>query len=309
MNILPCGVQLGVSPLSWTNDVLEDLGSDIPLESCLSDAADTGYDGIELGRKFPRQVSSLGPLLATHGLDLISGWYSGELAERSVAEEIEAVRKHATLLRDMQCQVIVYGEVGMMAGKTPLDTGMSNRRLMTKSQRKAYAQRLDDFSAHLLGTYGLRLAYHHHLMMVVETFEEIAEIFDATGPETGLLLDTGHAASAGFNYQLLIDSFAPRIVHIHLKDVRSEVMDLVRSQDRSFNDGVRSGMFTVPGDGIVDFSPIAQFVQDHHYQGWLVVEAEQDPVQAPPRAAVTRARGHILSVFHDLRRTLHDPSA
>lgn len=297
LSALPAGVRLGVSPLSWANDVLEDLGADIPLETCLRDAAAVGYQGVELGRKFPREAAALKPLLDAHGLALASGWYSGELAERGVEAEMAAAAAHAALLRDMGCRTMVYGEVAMMTPGAPLDAPMSRRRLMPAGEVAAYAARLTEFGNRLAGEYGLTLAYHHHLMMVAETFDEISALFDRAGPEVGLLLDTGHAAGGGFDYARLIERFGDRIVHIHLKDVRPAVMADIRDGDVSFNDGVRRGMFTVPGDGAVDFAPLARFVRESGYRGWLVVEAEQDPAAAPPRPAVARAFAHILDIF------------
>lgn len=297
LTALPDGVRLAVSPLSWANDVLEDLGADISLETCLNDAAETGYQGVELGRKFPRDAATLQPLLESHGLALASGWHSGELAERDVDAEMQAVAAHAGLLRAMGCKVMVYGEVAMMAPGAPLDVPMSKRVVMPKDDVAAYAGRLTEFGRRLNGAYGITLAYHHHLMMVAETFDEISHLFDQAGREVGLLLDTGHAVAGGFDYCRLVERFGDRIAHIHLKDVRGPIIGDVRAGDLSFNTGVRTGMFTVPGDGIVDFTPLARFVRESGYRGWLVVEAEQDPALAPPRPAVTRAFDHILHTF------------
>lgn len=294
---LPDGVRLAVSPLSWANDVLEDLGADISLETCLRDAAETGYAGVELGRKFPRDPAVLRPLLEGYGLNLASGWHSGELAERDVDAEMATVAGHANLLRAMGCTVMVYGEVAMMAPGSPLDAPMSTRLVMPKDQVAAYVARLSELGRWVAGEYDLKLAYHHHLMMVAETFDEISSLFDKAGPEVGLLLDTGHAVAAGFDYARLIERFGDRIVHIHLKDVRAGEIADVRAGDLSFNAGVRKGMFTVPGDGIIDFGPVARFVRDNSYRGWLVVEAEQDPALAPPRPAVGRALNHIRGTF------------
>ena len=300
MDFLPHGVRLAVSPLSWTNDVLADLGGTTPVTTCLNDAANAGYQGVELGRLFPRDAARLRRLLGAHGLALASGWYSGELAERDPLAERAAVRDHASLLAAMGCKVLVYGEVAMMAGDAPLDAPMSQRLRMTDNA--AYAARLTDFARWLMGEYGLRLAYHHHLMMVAEEWDEVAALLDRCGPDVGLLLDTGHAAAAGFDYARLIDRFGDRIAHIHLKDMRADVMARVRADDASFNAGVRAGMFTVPGDGSVDFRPLARFVRDSGYQGWLVVEAEQDPALAPPLPAVTRAMTHIETLFRDMNK-------
>ncbi len=133
LDALPPGVRLGVSPLSWANDVLEDLGADIPLETCLSDAAEVGYQGVELGRKFPRDAATLGPLLNKHGLALASCWHSGLLAEKTVDDEMQAVADHAQLLKALGASVMVYGECAMMAPGSPLDAPMSDRLIMPKS--------------------------------------------------------------------------------------------------------------------------------------------------------------------------------
>ncbi|GLR57041.1 myo-inosose-2 dehydratase [Rhizobium indigoferae] len=297
LSSLPPGVRLGVSPLSWANDVLEDLGANIPLETCLDDAAAIGYQGVELGRKFPRDAATLRPVLESRGLELASGWYSGELAERDVHAEMAAVAPHASLLRDMGSSVMVYGEVAMMTPGAPLDAPMSKRLVMPTHEVAAYAVRLTEFAKRLQDAYGLRLAYHHHLMMVTETLDEVSTLFDRAGGDVGLLLDTGHAVGGGFDYTRLIDRFGDRIAHIHLKDVRGKVMEMVRAGDLSFNEGVRWGMFTVPGDGDVDFAPVADFVRNGCYRGWLVVEAEQDPELAPPKPAVTDAFDRVRRLF------------
>lgn len=297
LHTFPDGVRLGVSPLSWANDVLEDLGADIPLETCLAEAAAAGYRGVELGRKFPRDPAALKRLLDENGLALVSGWHSGSLADGTVEDETKAAADHARLLRTLGAAVMVYGETAMMAKGSPLDLPMSRRVVMPKTDVSAYARRLTEFAKRLQGEDGLTLAYHHHLMMVAETLDEVSRLFDKTGREVGLLLDTGHADAAGFAYGQLIDRFGDRIVHIHLKDVRGEVLADVRDRDLSFNAGVRAGMFTVPGDGRIDFAPLARFVRDVGYRGWLVVEAEQDPAKAEPLPAVTRALDHVTGLF------------
>ena len=298
---LPDGVRLGVSPLSWINEVIEAFGCDTTAETCLSEAAEAGYAGVETSRKFPADPAALRALLENHRLDLVTGWHSGTLAEGGVDAEMAGVEGRARLLSAMGCTVMVYGETAMMAPGSPLDLPMSRRSTMPAAGVAAYATRLTEFARRLTESHGLRLAYHHHLMMVAETFEETDAILSLAGPEVGLLLDTGHAAAGGFDYARLIARHGDRIAHIHLKDVRRDVLDRVRREDLSFNDAVRAGLFTVPGDGDLDFGPLARFVRDAGWRGWLVVEAEQDPDRARPLPAVRRARNHVSNLFGEAR--------
>lgn len=294
-------VRLGISPLSWTNDVLEDLGGDIPLERCLAEAAGLGFEGIELGRKFPRDAQALEQALAPCGLDLVSGWWSGRLVEQGVAEELAAVEDHANLLATMGCEVMVYGEIGGMPGPSPLDEPLSRSPSLAPKELTAYADRVTEFAVALRDRFGLALAYHYHLMMVVETAQEVEAFFEQTGDAVGVLLDTGHAAAAGFDYRTLLADYGERVRHIHLKDVRREVLDRVRAQDLSFNEGVRRGMFGTPGQGDLDFRPIADFIVSSGYQGWIVLEAEQDPKKAPPKDAVAFGLAHLVRSFANAR--------
>ena len=287
---------LGVSPLSWTNDVLAELGGDIPLEVCLQDAADIGYDGVELGRKFPREAQELLSKLSSHGLRLATGWYSGYLTERSVEAEWKAATDHVQLLESCGCQVLVYGECGMMQGDSPWDEPLSRGTKLNSIDLAAYAERLTEFSVGLKSR-GIKLAYHYHLKMVVETAEEITAFCEATPPEVGLLLDTGHAYAAGADYGEILRRFGDRVVHIHLKDVRGDVLEWARKNDVTFNSAVREGLFTVPGDGNVDFTEIGKFVRSSGYSGWVVVEAEQDPAKAPPRIYTEKAYQYVKNLL------------
>jgi inosose dehydratase len=282
------GVHLGVSPLSWTNDVLAELGGDIPLETCLKDAADIGYEGMELGRRFPREGRQLLSILSNYGLRLIGGWHSGFLSERSADEEWRAAADHVRLLKDCGSQVLVYGECGLMTGASPWDEPLSKRPTLKQLDLSAYAGKLEEFSSRLNET-GITLAYHYHLKMVVERAEEIDAFCEATSEDVGLLLDTGHADAAGADYAEILRKFGSRVAHIHLKDVRRDVLERARKNDWSFNSAVREGMFTVPGDGDIDFSAVGEFIRTSGYRGWLVVEAEQDPAKAPPKLYTEKA--------------------
>jgi inosose dehydratase len=286
-NLLP-KVHLGVSPLSWTNDVLTELGGDIPLETCLKDAAEIGYEGVELGRKFPRDARKLSSILADYGLKLAGGWHSGFLTERSAEEEWKAAAEHVRLLKECGSRAFVYGECGLMTGASPWDEPLSKRPDLKQIDLSTYANRLGEFAVRLKGE-GITLAYHYHLKMLVEKAEDITAFCESTRKEVGLLLDTGHAYAAGVDYAEILRRFGPRIVHIHLKDVRRNVLERARKNDWSFNSAVREGMFTVPGDGDVDFSAVGEFIRTSGYRGWVVVEAEQDPAKAAPRLYTERA--------------------
>jgi inosose dehydratase len=286
-SLLP-DVHLGVSPLSWTNDVLTELGGDIPLETCLKEAAEIGYEGVELGRKFPRDGQKLSSILSEYRLRLAGGWHSGFLTERSVEEEWKAAADHVRLLKDCGSQVLVYGECGLMTGSSPWDEPLSKRPSLKEVELSTYAVKLGEFAIRLKET-GITLAYHYHLKMVVERTEEINAFCESTGQEVGLLLDTGHAEAAGVDYAEILRKFGSKIVHIHLKDVRRTVLERARQNDWSFNAAVREGMFTVPGDGDIDFSAIGEFIRTSGYRGWVVVEAEQDPAKAAPKLYTERA--------------------
>jgi len=281
-------VHLGVSPLSWTNDVLAELGGDIPLETCLKDAAEIGYEGVELGRKFPRDGQKLSSILSEYGLRLIGGWHSGFLTERSVEEEWKAATVHLRLLKDCGSQVLVYGECGIMTGASPWDEPLSKRPSLRQVDLSTYAAKLGEFAIRLKET-GVTLAYHHHLKMLVERAEDINALCESTREEVGLLLDTGHAYAAGDDYAEILRKYGSRVVHLHLKDVRRSVLERARKNDWSFNSAVREGMFTVPGDGDIDFSAVGEFMRTSGYRGWVVVEAEQDPAKAAPRLYTEKA--------------------
>ena len=291
------GIQLGVSPLSWTNDVLAELGGDIPLEVCLQEAADIGYQGVELGRKFPRTGSELLPILSSYGLQLIGGWHSGYLSERSVEAEWDAAAGHVRLLEECSSRVLVYGECGKMMGDSPWDKSLNQGPDLKGIDLKDYAKKLGEFAVRL-NDRGIKLAYHYHLKMLVEKAEEISALCESTRREVGLLLDTGHAYAAGVNYGEVLERFGDRVVHIHLKDVRRAVLEQARKNDVSFNSAVRDGLFTVPGDGDVDFSEIGEFIRSSGYSGWVVVEAEQDPAKAAPRLFAEKAYRYVRNLLY-----------
>jgi inosose dehydratase len=282
------GVKIGINPLTWTNDDMPELGGGTPLETCLAEAKQAGYDGVELGNKFPRDAATLKPILARHGLALVSGWYSGKLLERSPADEIAAVEAHLALLGAMGCKTMVFAEVsGCVHGER--GTKLSRRpRLDDKSWRRL-ASGLNEVARHLQRR-GVRMAYHHHMGTVIETADEIERLMTMTGPEVGLLLDTGHLTYAGGDPVAAARRHAQRVVHVHCKDIRRGVLAKAKQEDWSFLNAVLAGVFTVPGDGCIDYPAVFEALAQVDYGGWLVVEAEQDPAKAHP---LTYARmGH-----------------
>jgi inosose dehydratase len=275
-------VRLGINPIGWTNDDLPELGDDTPLEVCLREAREAGFAGIELGRKFPRRAAELRPLLARYGLSLVSGWYGARLRARSASEEIEAMQPHVELLADMGCHVVVFAEESDSV-HARREVPRSRRPTLGHDEWPRFGERLTEVAQHLRGR-GLRLAYHHHIGTVVETEEEIDRLMEVAGEPVGLLLDTGHLAYAGSNLLRVARRHAKRLAHVHCKDVRPAVLVEVCRSDRSFLDAVLAGVFTVPGDGVVDYGALLPVLKSVGYAGWLVVEAEQDPAVANPAA-------------------------
>ena len=276
-------VRIGINPISWMNDDLPSLGGETPLEKALAEGREIGYEGFELGNKFPKTGPALEAKLAEFGVVCVSGWYSGHLAEGTVADEIVRCREHLEKLKYNDVQVLVYGEVaGSIQGQ--IDTPLSRRpRFADDAAWKAYASRLDDFGAHVAATYGIRLAYHHHMGAYVESPQDIDRLRSLTDPaKVGLLFDTGHAWYGGASDPVaLLKKHLPRVIHVHCKDVRPNVIAKARNEGWSFLKGVINGTFTMPGDGVIDFDAVLRTLHGGGYRGWLVVEAEQDPAVAP----------------------------
>ncbi len=276
-------VRIGINPISWMNDDLPALGGETPLETALSEGKEIGYEGFELGNKFPKDGPGLKAKLDEFGMACVSGWYSGFLAEDTVDNEIERCKAHMAKLQFNGVKVVVYGEcAGTVQGQ--IDTPVSKRpHFMNDALWQAYAQRLNAFGAHLLKTYGIKLAYHHHMGAYVESPQDIDKLMALTDPAAvGLLFDTGHAYFGGATDPVVeMKKHLARIVHVHCKDVRPQVIASSRNDGWSFLTGVINGTFTVPGDGVIDYNAVLSTLHTAGYEGWLVVEAEQDPAVAP----------------------------
>lgn len=284
-------IRIGINPLTWTNDDLPSLGADTPLEVCLSEARQAGYSGIELGNKFPRDASVLEPILKQYDLSLVSGWYSARLLERSVEDEIAAMQDHLNLLKALGSNVMVFAEVsGCVHGDQSVP--LSQRPRMTQNQWEEYAKRMT-VVADYMASEGVKMAYHHHMGTVIETAEEVDKLMQMTGDNVGLLLDTGHITFAGGDALAMAKKHAKRIVHVHCKDIRLDVLKDNLNRDSAFLNAVLEGVYTVPGDGGINYFPIFEVLKATDYEGWIVVEAEQDPAIAHPLTYATKGYEYL----------------
>jgi inosose dehydratase len=290
-------IRLGINPLTWTNDDMPELGAATPLETCLAEGKQAGFAGFELGNKFPRDAAMLRPILARHGLDLASGWYGSRLLERDVDAEMAEAEAHIVLLSAMGCKVMVHAEMARaIHGEKTVP--LSQRPVMTDADWAIFAPRIAEFARRLKAR-GLWLAYHHHMGTVIETQAEIDRLMAVTGPEVGLLLDTGHLSFAGGDPALAARQHAARIVHVHCKDIRRAVLQEAKARDLPFLAAVLEGVFTVPGDGCVDYAAVLKPLAEAGYAGWLVVEAEQDPAKAHPLTYARMGHDNLARLARD----------
>jgi inosose dehydratase len=284
-------VRIGTNPIAWSNDDLPELGGETPLETCLAEAHAAGFTGIEMGNKFPREPAALAAVLGRHDLALVSGWYGAELRRRSVEEEIAAMRPHFELLKALGCRVMVFAETsGTVQGKR--DVPVAERPLMSEAEWPVFLERLGRLGA-WMAEQGVAIAFHHHMGTVIEKAHEIDRLLEGTPASVGLLLDTGHLYFAGEDPARVAERWAGRINHVHAKDVRPDMLARARRGRWSFLDAVVGGVFSVPGDGVVDFPAALAPVAKAGYAGWLIVEAEQDPAKAPPLAYARKGFSHL----------------
>ena len=275
-------IRYGVNPIGWINDDDLALGDHVSLEQCLREAGEIGFEGIEKGRKMPDDPRALRAVLAPHGLVLVSAWCSLALLPRGVEAEKTALEARLRLLRGMGCEVCILCETSNTIQSDP-NAPLSTRPTLSEAEWPGFARALTEIARHVAGR-GLVPVYHHHMGTVVQSGEDLERLLAQTGEELKLLLDTGHAALAGMDPGAVAARHAARIRHLHLKNVRPPVACEAIEKDRSFLDAVRAGAFTVPGDaeGGIDFMPVLRAVAGR-YEGWLVIEAEQDPNVREPR--------------------------
>ncbi|MBN9229124.1 MULTISPECIES: myo-inosose-2 dehydratase [Legionella] len=276
-------IKLGIAPINWCNDDDPELGKEISFEQCISEMSAAGYVGTELGNKYPRDVSILKKALTEHGLQLSSAWFSTFFTEPDQYEHtLSRFMDHLSFMRAMGASFINVCECGHAIQGTERPILSPHKPEFSAEQWEALIQGL-----HAMGRiahdFDMQLVYHYHAGTGVFYEHEIDYLMANTSPQlVSLLLDTGHAAFADIDSLNLINKYKERILYVHLKDIRIEVLDKVKNEHMNFMDAVRAGVFTVPGDGALEFAPIINMMQKNQYSGWMIVEAEQDPAKAPP---------------------------
>lgn len=295
INLDSTNLKMGVSPIAWSNDDMHDLGGEISLEQCLSEASQAGYAGIELGHKFPKNPEILKPILDKYNLELISGWHSTYFTQKEkFDEEIDSFKKHLDFLKGMGARVVICAECNK-SRHSSLDASPRKKGepLFSDEEWKWLCDGLNQ-AGKLAKEAGLKLVYHHHMGTGIQTSEELDRLMRNTDPDLVYLLgDTGHMLYAEMNPIEIFEKYAKRIAHIHLKDIRKEILQKVEDEKINFLNSVRMGIFTVPGDGCIDFDPVFEILAKANYSGWLVMEAEQDPQKANPFECAKKSRDFL----------------
>ena len=287
-------VKLGIAPIAWTNDDMPDLGKENTFEQCVSEMALAGFTGSEVGNKYPKDPEVLKKALELRGVEICNHWFSSFLITKPFEEVEKEFRAQLTFLKAMGSKIIGASEQshsvqGQM--ETPV---FGHKYVMNDEEWELLCTGLNKLGKIAKEEYGISLTFHHHMGTVVQTAEETARLMEGTDPEyVSLLFDSGHFAYCGEDPVAMVKKYVDRIKHVHLKDIRPDVVAKVKAEDMSFLAGVRAGAFTIPGDGCVDFDSIFKVLEEADYTGYMVVEAEQDPAKANPLEYAIRARKFI----------------
>ena len=273
-------IKLGIAPIAWSNDDMPELGGDTTLEQCLAEASKAGFTGIESGGKFPKNSKELLPKLQKENLQLCSGWYGAQLLKNTPAEEFKLMHSQLSLFKDCDSPCMVFAEITNSIQGDP-KTPLSKRPKLSEEEWKLLISRINEISKMMMDE-GMPLAYHHHMGTVIETENETRRLIENTKDTVKLLIDTGHMLFAQGNSIKLAEDFCERLIHVHCKDIRKDILEKSLKNDSTFRQAFLDGAFTVPGDGCIDYKPFLKVLHKKKYKGWLVVEAEQDPAKANP---------------------------
>lgn len=286
-------VKLAIAPIAWTNDDMPDLGAANTFEQCVSEMALAGYEGCEVGNKYPKDPAVLKRALDMRGLRICNQWFSSFVLTKPFEDVEKEFVAQCDFLRAMGARVIGASEQSFSIQGSKDVPIFGSKYDMTNTEWEKFASGMNRLGA-IAKSMGISLVYHHHMGTVVQTAEEVDRMMDMTDPEVfSLLFDSGHLAYCGEDPLTLLKKHSARVKHVHLKDIRPDVIAAVKAGRGSFLDGVRMGTFTVPGDGTIDFGPIFEELGSVGYEGWMVVEAEQDPAKADPLEYALKARAYI----------------
>ena len=287
-------VKLGIAPIAWTNDDLPDLGGENTFEQCVSEMALAGFTGSEVGNKYPKDPDILKKALELRGIEICNQWFSSFLLTKPFEEVEKEFRAQLAFLKAMGAGIIGVSEQShSVQGQqdTPI---FGHKYCMDDAEWDVFCKGLNRLGKIAADEYGICLTYHHHMGTVVQDEDEVERMMEETDKKyVSLLFDTGHFKYCGADPLKMVQKYADRIKHVHLKDIRPEVVEKVKKEDLSFLEGVRQGTFTIPGDGCIDFEPIFRVLEENGYEGYMVVEAEQDPARANPLEYAIRARKYI----------------
>jgi len=289
-------VHVGIAPIGWTNDDMPELGGDIPFERCIREMAEAGYSGTEVGSKFPKDLGGLRSALDPLGLRVASQWFSSYCTTQPLQETVDRFMEHIHFLHALGSRVIVVSEQGHSIQGEMSTALFRNKPSLDSDGWKRLVHGLETLGR-LAAERDMSIVIHHHMGTVIQSRAEVDRLMETTDSDlVSLLLDTGHIHCAGDDPANLARDYAVRIKHVHLKDVREKVRKKVREEGLSFLQGVKDGLFTVPGDGDIDFRPVVDALGGARYEGWLIVEAEQDPNRAIPLEYAKKARNTVYEL-------------
>lgn len=286
-------VSLGIAPIGWTNDDMPDLGKENTFEQTVSEMALAGFKGSEVGSHYPSDPKVLKKALDLRGLTICNQWFSSFLISKPYEETEKEFIRQCDFLTQVGAKCIgvseqSYSIQGML--DRPIQEG---KYVMNDEEWDLLVTGLNKLGK-IAKDKGMVLTFHHHMGTVVQTEEEIDRFMASVDPElVFLLFDSGHLSFAGIDPEKVLRKYVNRVRHVHLKDLRKDVVKQSKDEKWSFLKGVRAGTFTVPGDGDVDFAPIFDILEEAGYEGWVVVEAEQDPAKANPLEYAMKARKYI----------------
>ena len=285
-------IKLGIAPIAWTNDDMPDLGAENTFRQCVSEMALAGFSGCEVGNKYPKDVKELKKQLDMRGLSIANQWFSSFILTQPMEKVERDFAAQCEFLHAMGAKIIGASEQSYSIQGTDIPV-FEGKYVMNAKEWEKLAAGLNKLGK-IAQSYGISLTYHHHMGTVVQTAEETDRLMEMTDPDLfSLLYDTGHLAYCGEDITEVLKKHVGRVKHVHLKDIRPEVVNKVRAERLSFLQGVRAGTFTVPGDGAIDFAPVFGILDRAGYKGWMIVEAEQDPAVADPLEYALKARKYI----------------